>query len=32
LQEMDLAETVFNRLRRAFGDVATLHYPWHPDD
>jgi DNA-binding MarR family transcriptional regulator len=19
-------------IRRAFGDFATLHYPWHPDD
>jgi hypothetical protein len=19
-------------IRREFGDTATLHYPWHPDD
>ena len=19
-------------IRQAFGDRATLHYPWHPDD
>jgi DNA-binding MarR family transcriptional regulator len=32
LAEMDLTEAIFFRIRRAFGDVATLHYPWHPDD
>jgi DNA-binding MarR family transcriptional regulator len=32
LQEMDAAETILNRLRRAFGDFATLYYPWNPDD
>jgi DNA-binding MarR family transcriptional regulator len=32
LQEMDMAEMIFDRLRRAFGDVATLYYPWNPDD
>jgi DNA-binding MarR family transcriptional regulator len=31
-ERMDLAETLFNRLRRTFGDVARLAYPWHPDD
>ncbi len=25
-------ESALGRLRRAFGDSATLHYPWHPDD
>ena len=30
--EMDLTETILNRIRRAFGDLASLHYPWHPDD
>jgi hypothetical protein len=23
---------MLNHLRRAFGDGATLHYPWSPDD
>jgi DNA-binding MarR family transcriptional regulator len=32
LHEMDLAETILNRIRRAFRDVATLYYPWCPDD
>ena len=32
LVEMDLTEAILFRIRRAFGDVATLHYPWHPDD
>ncbi|HZU84283.1 MAG TPA: MarR family winged helix-turn-helix transcriptional regulator [Polyangiaceae bacterium] len=32
LMEMEQAEWLFNRLRRAFGDVARLHYDWHPDD
>jgi DNA-binding MarR family transcriptional regulator len=32
LAEMDLTETILFRIRRAFGDVATLGYPWHPDD
>ncbi|HEY4016027.1 MAG TPA: MarR family transcriptional regulator [Polyangiaceae bacterium] len=32
LVEMDLAESILRRLRDAFGDIATLQYPWHPDD
>ncbi|HEY4015083.1 MAG TPA: MarR family transcriptional regulator [Polyangiaceae bacterium] len=31
LQQMDLAEMILNRIRRAFRDVATLDYPWCPD-
>ena len=31
LHEMDLAETILDRIRRAFRDVATLYYPWCPD-
>ena len=31
LQQMDHAETLLDRIRRAFGDVATLYYPWCPD-
>jgi DNA-binding MarR family transcriptional regulator len=30
--QMDLTETMLFRIRRAFGDFATLAYPWHPDD
>jgi DNA-binding MarR family transcriptional regulator len=30
--EMAGAEGVLDRLRAAFGDVARLYYPWHPDD
>jgi DNA-binding MarR family transcriptional regulator len=32
LKEMDRTEAILYRIRRAFGDVATLAYPWHPDD
>ena len=32
LVAMDEAESVFRRLRDGFGDIADLHYPWHPDD
>jgi DNA-binding MarR family transcriptional regulator len=31
LHEMDLAETILDRIRRTFGDIATLYYPWCPD-
>src|SRR5258708_1688894 len=30
--EMDNAESVTVRLRDAFRDIASLYYPWHPDD
>jgi DNA-binding MarR family transcriptional regulator len=30
--EKDIAETMFKAFRSAFGDRATLYYPWHPDD
>ncbi|HZU83118.1 MAG TPA: MarR family transcriptional regulator [Polyangiaceae bacterium] len=30
--EMAQAEWLFQRLRDAFGDIAQLHYAWHPDD
>ena len=30
--EMDAAESILRRIRDAFGDIARLHYPWHPDD
>lgn len=32
LVEKDAAQSMLTRLRRAFGDFATLVYPWHPDD
>ena len=32
LFEMDRAEWFLDRIRHAFGDIATLHYAWHPDD
>lgn len=32
LVETDEAESVCRRIRRGFGDIATLYYPWHPDD
>ena len=32
LREKDDAESIFRRMRSAFGDRATLYYPWHPDD
>jgi DNA-binding MarR family transcriptional regulator len=30
--EMSNAESVLRRIMRAFFDVATLRYFWHPDD
>ena len=32
LVETEDAESVCARIRDGFGDVATLRYPWHPDD
>jgi DNA-binding MarR family transcriptional regulator len=32
LVETEIAESVCWRIRRGFGDIATLGYPWHPDD
>jgi DNA-binding MarR family transcriptional regulator len=32
MMEMEHAEWTLDRIRGAFGDVARLHYPWHPDD
>ena len=32
LVETEGAEWVARRIRRGFGDAATLSYPWHPDD
>jgi DNA-binding MarR family transcriptional regulator len=32
LVERDRTETVLFRIRGAFGDVATLQFPWDPDD
>jgi DNA-binding MarR family transcriptional regulator len=32
LREMETLEGFLNRIRDTFGDFATLHYPWHPDD
>jgi len=32
LFQMDKLEGLLRRLRVTFGDVATLYYPWHPDD
>jgi DNA-binding MarR family transcriptional regulator len=28
----DALEAALNSIRAAFGDSATLYYPWHPDD
>jgi hypothetical protein len=25
-------ESFVTGIRRCFGDRATLHFPWHPDD
>jgi DNA-binding MarR family transcriptional regulator len=30
--EMDKLDGMLSRVRHAFADFATLHYPWHPDD
>ena len=30
--QMDAAESILDRLRSAFRDIASLYYPWHPDD
>ena len=32
LVETETAESVCWQIRRGFGDIATLGYPWHPDD
>lgn len=32
LVETDNAEAICKRIRKGFGDIATLYYPWHPDD
>ena len=32
LFEGDVFESFLRRIRSAFGDRATLHYPWQPDD
>jgi DNA-binding MarR family transcriptional regulator len=32
LMETDRLEGVLKKVRAAFGDFATLYYPWHPDD
>jgi DNA-binding MarR family transcriptional regulator len=32
LWQMETLEGLLRRIRKAFGDVATLYYPWHPDD
>jgi DNA-binding MarR family transcriptional regulator len=32
LYEMAKLDDLLGRIRRAFGDVATLDYPWSPDD
>jgi DNA-binding MarR family transcriptional regulator len=29
---MEWFESFVRGIRRRFGDFATLHYPWHPDD
>ena len=30
--ETDKLDGMLSRVRGAFGDFATLYYPWHPDD
>jgi DNA-binding MarR family transcriptional regulator len=32
LYTKDACEGTLNAFRSAYGDVATLYYPWHPDD
>jgi DNA-binding MarR family transcriptional regulator len=32
LVAVESADTLLRSLRKGFGDSATLHYPWHPDD
>jgi DNA-binding MarR family transcriptional regulator len=32
IAETDTAEGICRRIRKGFGDIATLYYPWHPDD
>jgi DNA-binding MarR family transcriptional regulator len=32
LYATDICESTLRRFRRAYGDVATLSYRWHPDD
>ena len=32
IAEIENAESVCRCIRAGFGDTATLHYPWHPDD
>jgi DNA-binding MarR family transcriptional regulator len=32
LYAKDSCETTLNAFREAYGDFATLHYRWHPDD
>jgi DNA-binding MarR family transcriptional regulator len=32
LVETDRLEGILGKVRYAFGDFATLHYRWHPDD
>jgi DNA-binding MarR family transcriptional regulator len=32
LTATDECDGMLNRFRRAYRDVATLHFPWHPDD
>jgi DNA-binding MarR family transcriptional regulator len=32
LYAMDICESTLRRFRRAYGDIATLSYRWHPDD
>jgi hypothetical protein len=29
---MDTLDGLLGKVRREFGDFATLHYRWHPDD
>jgi DNA-binding MarR family transcriptional regulator len=32
LLSCEVLESFLNGMRRTYGDFATLHYPWHPDD
>jgi len=32
LVAMEDCDGKLNAFRRAYGDVATLYFPWHPDD
>jgi hypothetical protein len=32
LHGCEMLDSYLTRIRRAYGDIATLYYRWHPDD